>query len=525
VKLIQEANMTAADWFVKGLMERGVTWMATLCGHGLDPLFHAARCAGMRLVDTRNEQTASYMADFAGRLSRRVAVCAVSSGVAHANALSGLVSAYFDGSPMLLVSGAGLLRTAGMGHFQDFDQVSLVRSVTRYARVVDRAERAVQILDEAMRATAFPSPGPAHLTFPMDIQTTEVAENALIPPVAVGSWRAVEGDPDAVGHDLAASRRPLIVAGSGSYYAGDGAKLMQLSERYLIPIVVPIWDRGIVDWHARTFLGVIGAATGGPRLLEDADCILMAGAVADYRVGFLQPGAVHPSAKVHFLNHGWDRLGSVYERYGGLQHDAWLFELRRRREEFRAAVRRTGMAQARRGTHAIHVVDAVRRALTQETILLIDGGSIGQWVHQLLCDFYPGYWLTCGRSGVVGWGIGGAMAARLIYPNRPVLLVSGDGSFTFNVAELECAVRQKLPFVALVADDRGWGITRAGHIKQFGEPIGSDLGPVDVAKLAEALGADGVRVHDAEAIAPTLEKALKSNRVTVIHVPIVGGNP
>src|SRR5262249_5195307 len=144
-------------------------------------------------------------------------------------------------------------------------------------------------------------------------------------------------------------------------------------------------------------------------------------------------------------------------------------------------------------------------------------GSIGQWAHHLLChDRYPGDWLTCGRSGVVGWGVGGAMAARLAFPGRPVILLSGDGAFTFNVSDLEPAVRQGLGFVAIVADDEGWGITRAGHVRQFGNPIASSLGPIAFDRLAESMGARGVRVHTPEQVGAELQKALAANTVTVI---------
>jgi acetolactate synthase-1/2/3 large subunit len=188
-------------------------------------------------------------------------------------------------------------------------------------------------------------------------------------------------------------------------------------------------------------------------------------------------------------------------------------------------VRKTGEEQAAQGTHAVHIIDALRARMTDETVLLSDGGTIGQWAHQLLADRYPGHWLTCGRSGVVGWGLGGAMGARLAFPDRPVVLLSGDGAFTFTVAEIECAVRQKLPFVAIVADDQGWGITRTGHIKQFGEAIASSLGPIAFDKLAESLGARGVVAATPEAIASELDRALAEPQVTVIHVPVVGGYP
>jgi acetolactate synthase-1/2/3 large subunit len=106
-----------------------------------------------------------------------------------------------------------------------------------------------------------------------------------------------------------------------------------------------------------------------------------------------------------------------------------------------------------------------------------------------------------------------------------VLLLSGDGAFTFTVAELECAVRQRLPFVAVVADDQSWGITETGHKKQFGEAISSHLGPIDFVALARSLGAHALRVTKPDAIAREIRKAFLRDTVTVIHVPVIGGNP
>ncbi|MCS7314559.1 MAG: thiamine pyrophosphate-binding protein [Bryobacterales bacterium] len=516
--------MTAVEWFLEALKQRGVRWVATLCGHGLDPLYNAARRVGLRLIDTRNEQTAAYMAVSAGRLTRQPAVAAVSSGVAHAIALAGVADAFMDGAPMLLVSGAAAVRTRGMGHFQDLDQVTLAAPVSRYARYVDCAERVLEILDEAWRA-ALEGPGPAHVTFPMDVQSAEVEPDQLVRPPWRPPRRARLGDPGEVARLLADAERPLVVAGSGVYYAGEAEPLTEFCERFAIPFVIPIWDRGCAERRLRSFMGVIGALTGGPRLLADADCVVMAGAVPDYRVGYLQPGSVAPDLRVGFLSEGWREVGPLYERSGGRAHEAWREEAARRRDRFRRSVWECGERQSGGRTHAVHILRALAEVLTDQTVLLIDGGSIGQWAHHLLCDRYPGHWLTCGRSGVVGWGIAGAMAARVTFPDRPVVLLAGDGAFTFAVAELECAVRQGLPFVAIVADDQGWGITRAGHLEKFGEPIASALGPVDFAKLAEALGARGLRLEAPGAIASALRSALEAAAVTVLHVPIAGGNP
>ncbi len=518
--------MTAVEWFVKGLRERGVEWIATLCGHGLDPLFYAAKSAGLRLIDTRNEQAAAYLAEAYGRLTRAPGVVAVSSGVAHANAMSGVLNAHFDQGPLLLISGAGAHRTAGMGHFQDVDQVALAAPVTKYSRVIDRPERTLEILGQAWESARSLPPGPVHLTFPTDIQQAEVSAEQMIRPAtpagsACGAPRAVESAAELV----SAARRPLIVAGSGVYYARESEALLAFCEEFAVPVVVPIWDRGSIDRPTRSFMGVIGAASGGPRLLADADLILMAGAAADYRVGFLQPAALSAGSQVVPIAGGWRQLTEAYRQRGGQAHQSWLTEATQRRDEFRQSLHQKALSQARQGLHALHILDALRPLLAEDTILLIDGGSIGQWVHQLLCDRYPGHWLTCGRSGVVGWGLPGAMAARLAYPDRPVILISGDGAFTFTVAEIESAVRQRLPFVAIVADDQAWGITKSGHIQTYGEAVSSTLGPIEFAKLAEACGARGVRVSNEKQISQALAAALSEPAVTVIHVPIVGGNP
>ena len=511
--------MTAADLLIGDLKEHGITWMATLCGHGLDPLFQAARKAGMRLVDTRNEQTASYIAESAGRLTGRPGVCAVSSGIAQVNALTGVTNAWFDRAPMLLISGAAATTTAGMGHFQDLDQVTLARPITKFSRSIDCAPRVREILAEALRITTADPPGPVHLLFPMDIQNAEVDESLLVPSLEFQRLRA-KADVDEVAKALAGSERPLVIAGSGIFYDGSGPEMLRFCEDHRIPVVTPIWDRGSVDQPSPVFLGVIGAATGGPSYMSEADCIVMAGAEVDYRLGYLRPPAVRSDARLVSFRGSWDDVRAANSP------EAWLASCVRRRDEFRRNVEHRVQVTTGDTMHAVHVIRAIQDVLVDDPVLAIDGGNIGQWAHQLLCaDRYPSHWLTCGRSGVVGWGIGGAIAARLAYPQRPVILLSGDGAFTFNIADLESAARQNLPFVSIVADDQGWGITRSGHERQFGAPIASSLGPIAFDRLADSLGCRGVRAETPAELTGALRQAMTLPEVTVIHAPISAGGP
>lgn len=496
--------MTGAEWLAASLRTRGVDWIAALCGHGLDPLFDALKRAGVRIVDVRNEQTAGYMAEAHGRLTRRPGVCASSSGVAAVNALTGVCNAWFDGAPMLLLSGAANSDVLGRGCFQDMDAAELARPLTRYSKLVthDLAE----CFDQAWAAACGPRPGPAHLMLPMDVQRADCTAPVNAP---VGQPQPEEPDGAEVAAALAAAERPLIIAGSGAFYAGEADALMRFAERHSIPVMTPIWDRGVCDRASDAFLGVTGAFSGGPDLLSRADCVLLAGVESDYRIGYLGGGV------------RWRPVESAR------RWTAWLAEARALRDRHTAEVERVVASQAVDGrTHARDIMRAVAETLPEDATLIIDGGSVGQWAHQLLCSRrYPSYWLTCGRSGVVGYGLAAAMAAKLTDPRRPVVLLSGDGAFTFTVAEIECAVRQKLHFTAIVADDRKWGITHTGHMKQFGAGIATELGAIQFDMLARAMGAEGLRIERPELLAPALRQAIAAPAVTVLHAPISGGNP
>ena len=540
--------MTGAQLLVSTLQKWGVSFIATLCGHSLNPIDDACREAGLRLVDVRNEQAASYLADACGRLSRRVGVCAVSSGVAHVNAMAGLVNAHFDGAPMLLITGSGPTSTAGMGHFQDLDQVALAAPVCKYARVIDRAERIPQFVHEACTATLSGRPGPAHLTFPEDIQRSEVKPAQLIRVATTSASGELpsQGDPRVISEIaslLAEAKKPLLVAGSGVYYAEGEAALAELVHSQSLPVMIPIWDRGSVAKPIGEFLGFLGAASGGPRLLAEADLVVMIGAACDYRVGYLQPPEVAKEARIvriegdpaqfqkgtgaHLSILGDPRSVLIQLNKacrGRPTHETWLQEAQKRREAFRQRCLQA-RERAGPGLHALDILRAVRSVLTKNTVIVTDGGNIGQWAHQVLFDHYPGHWLSCGASGVVGYGLPAAMAARLLYPDRPIILISGDGALTFSIAELETASRQRLGFVVLVADDEAWGVTLTGHQREFGRGITSELGPIRFDQVAEGLGAQGLRVSDAGEIEPAIRQGLKADRPTLIHVAVVRSSP
>ena len=542
--------MTGADLLIRELMDRGVANIFTLCGNGLDPILNSAQNSGLRVIDTRNEQAAGYMADAVGRLTRRVGVVAASAGVAHINALTGVCNSFFDGSPMLLITGATDSATMGRGHFQDMDTVRISRPLCKFAQRVDRQGRIALAVQESLSAALSGRPGPVHLTIPMDVLNAEVVDLPVARPKsrpAVYDCRAA-ADPLAIKEAvklIEKSRQPMIIAGSGAFYADGSKPLARLAGILHAPVAVPIWDRGAIEKPIREFVGIIGAASGEPNILPDADLVLLVGARVDYRVGYLEPPAISAGAPVirmeidpHEMAQsiqpdvpllcdartGLNQLAEGLAAEGYKGNAAWLREARRRYREFhRPWVE--APAPAAPPITGRHIIDAVRSVATEDTFLLVDGGNIGQWFHMAMCDRYPMRWMTCGASGVVGWGIPSAMAVRSVYPDKPILLLSGDGSATFTIAELEAATRQKLPFVCLVADDSAWGIVISMSRRRRSVPVGAKLSAIRFDQVAEGFGARGVRIEDPQKLAGAIQEGFKTDRPTLIHVPIAHGGP
>jgi len=203
--------------------------------------------------------------------------------------------------------------------------------------------------------------------------------------------------------------------------------------------------------------------------------------------------------------------------------EAWLRQAKEKRARFLQGIL---SRQPSDKMHALDIMEALKEVQTEEMVVVVDGGNIGQWFHQTFAtESYPGHYLTCGASGVVGFGLGGAMAARVGFPLRSVVLLSGDGSATFNLAELECAVRQDVPFVMIIADDERWGVTASGHLQRYGRTMSSELGPVDFSRVARGFGAVGIRATNALELKASLRRGLAAKTPVVIHVPISGGLP
>jgi acetolactate synthase-1/2/3 large subunit len=531
--------MTGAEWMVRTLRERGVEVVFLLCGNGLKPFLDACVEAGLSIVDTRNEQSAAYMADAWGRMTGRLGIVATSAGPGFTNALTGIANAHWDGGPMLLISGCSAAATRGQGHFQELDQVGMAAPVCKYARFVARAETLVHETDAAIGAAVNGRPGPVHLTVPLDVWTQPVEAPTARPRAAVVEPR-VAGDAKLLGPAaewLAAAERPFMVVGSGAFYAGAGEALREFARQTDIPLLSQLWDRGCVQEPWPQYVGVTNAElTGAYPLLAEADLVLTLGARWDHRLG-MSGGPVPATARVIRVDadageipkgrpadlgivadprSALEQLAAAWQGRGARPHSAWLAKVRAAREALLAKWKPRGRGDEFPVT-SLRLCRELQPFLQRDVTFCLDGGNIGRWAHLLLWDRHPSHWFTCGASGVVGWGVPGAVALKLARPDHPLLLLSGDGSAGFTLADIETALRFGTPYVAVVAHDGAWGIEADSRSEE--RRGGTTLGEIRFDRVAQALGARGVYIEHPAQIGPAIEEGLAADTVTFIHVP------
>ncbi|HGE71824.1 TPA: thiamine pyrophosphate-binding protein, partial [Candidatus Poribacteria bacterium] len=304
-----------------------------------------------------------------------------------------------------------------------------------------------------------------------------------------------------------------------------------------IPIVSHIWDRCCIEKVIPQYMGVTNAELNyAMQKFSEADTILMMGARVDYRVSCgLPPGFpkdakvirvdIEPSEITRALIPDIGIVGNSKSVLAGMVEEAK--SLKWDNANWLSDVQKTRDSLIRKWDNLCHedvcpvpslrIIREIKKSLDRDVTFLLDGGNIGRWAHMILFDRHPSHWFTCGASGVVGWGLPGAIAIKLAKPDKPLLLLSGDGAAGFTVSEIETALRFGTPYVAVIAHDSAWGIVADGQ--GDGCHVASELGEIRFDRVAQALGAEGIFIDDPRQLRPSIDWALSSDKVVIIHVP------
>ena len=500
----------------------GVDHLFTLSGGHIFPIFDGCQQDGIRIVDVRHEQNAVFAAEAWARLTRGLGVAAVTAGPGVTNAMSPIAQAMFNAAPVLVLGGRAPAFRWGHGSLQELDHVPFVDPLAPARTVTDTASVAADVVAAAKDALSSPR-GPRFLDFPLDV----LFNNADI-EVPDATLASRDRSPDATGtitELIEASERPVIVAGSNVWLDRAEQALLDLVESAEIPVFMNGQGRGCLPAdHRLSFSRARSAA------FKEADLVIVAGTPLDFRLGFGQFGA----AKVVHLNDpvaqhvslaasddapldvALRAIAENIETPPGTK--AWVESLRRTEGEKRDSVQ-AELRSTQAPIHPMRIYGDLVPLLDRNAVVVCDGGDFVSYAGREVPSYEGGCWLDPGPFGCLGVGPGYAMAARLAYPDRQVVILYGDGAVGFSAGELESFVRHKLPVVAVVGNNGIWGLEKHPMRALYGYDVAADLQPgLRYDQMMEAFGGRGELVTDPDELTPALKRAFDSGEPTLVNV-------
>ena len=541
------ATMTGGQLVAQTLVDHGVEKIFTLSGGHITPIYQYLENTPIRLVDTRHEQAALFMAEAWGKMTRRAGVAMVTAGPGFTNALTGVASAFQSNTPLVLICGAVGTETREKLDLQDMTQEPVIRTMVKKTLVCFKTERVPEFVEMAFRYAESGRPGPVYLEIPVDVLNAKVDESAVhraatevvSRPVDIeGAGRLLEM--------LGQAQKPVIIGGTGIWQAEAGETLTRFIEAAGLPLFTSLSGRGVVpDDHPLCFEGALAIRPGGAfaAYLETDLVILLGTRVCLY---YMFGQVFNPAARLVQVDICPEEIGRNRRVDLPIVGDVGAFvdELNRRLEASGdAAALRTrfapwietlkkahsdGKAMAEKDwtsdavpIHPLRLAREVNRFMDREDdVLVADGGDTTTWMGMTRTCNRPGRYLDYGIFGSLAVGMPYAIAAQLRYPQSRVALISGDGSVGFNFMEFENAIRKKLPIVVVISNDQGWGMIRHSQEIRIGHAIadGTWIGRVDYHKLVEALGGFGALVESPDQIRPALEAAFASGKTACINV-------
>jgi acetolactate synthase I/II/III large subunit len=505
----------------------GVDHIFTLTGGHIFPIFDGAREDGIRLVDTRHEQSAAFAAEGWARLTRSLGVAAITAGPGVTNAMSALAQAKFNGAPVLALGGRAPSFRWGQGSLQEIDHVPFVDAIAP-ARTVQETSAVVKEVLAAGRDALTPPRGPRFLDFPLDvlfnnadIEVPEDVEPDSGPP------------PDSLTIEkvaalLAQAERPVIVAGSAVWLESAEGELRTVAEKMRVPVFMNGQGRGCLPAdHELAFARSRSAA------FKQADVVIVAGTPLDFRLGFGQSFAggaklVHidssgPAEHVELAGALGSSTRDVFAALGeavdrGADTSPWLGQLREV-EDAKKDKAGAELSSAATPIHPMRIYGELVPLLDRDAIVIGDGGDFVSYAGREIRSYEPGCWLDPGPFGCLGVGPGYAIAARLAHPDRQVVVLFGDGAIGFSGMELETLARLQLPVVCIVGNNGIWGLEKHPMRALYGYDIAADLRPgIRYDRMMEAFGGRGELVAEPDELAPALKRAFDSGEPTLVNV-------
>ncbi|HEU5469438.1 MAG TPA: acetolactate synthase [Actinophytocola sp.] len=510
----------------------GIGTMFTLSGGHVFPLYDGAVQSDppMRLVDVRHEQSAVFAAEGMAKLTRVPGLAVLTAGPGITNGISAVTTAHFNGSPLLVLGGRAAQARWGAGALQELDHPPLLAPVTKRAATIGAVAEIPAAVDEGLRLAATPHRGPVFLDVPIDVLFSHGEADA---PAAAGVAPAVP-DPEAVeevARALATARKPVLVLSSDVWAGGAEDAARRAAETMGLPTITNGMGRGVLP--AGHPLLVTRARS---RAFGAADLVVVVGAPLDFRLGY---GQFSGGAKVCQLTDSagqlaghvelagsacgdltlvLDGLVEAWQRAGGARYADWVAELRGLADAAVAADAEVLDSDAD-PIHPARVYRELGRQLSEDTVVIGDGGDFVSYAGRFVEPRRPGCWLDPGPYGCLGTGLGYAIAARIARPSAPVVLLLGDGAAGFSLMDVDTLVRHGLPVVMIVGNNGIWALEKHPMRFLYGYDVVAELAPrTRYDEVVRALGGAGELVTAPDDIGPAIKRGLDSGVPYLVNV-------
>ncbi|WP_018984203.1 acetolactate synthase large subunit [Salinimonas chungwhensis] len=527
--------MKASDLFVKALEAEGVEYIFGIPGEENLDLLESLRTSSIKLVLTRHEQGAGFMAATYGRLTGKVGVCLSTLGPGATNLVTPAAYAQLGAMPMLMITGQKPIKTSKQGRFQVIDIVDMMRPITKYTTQIVSGERIPSVVREAFRVAHEERPGAAHIELPEDI----AAENTTMPLIKPTLSRRPIAEYKAINRAvemIEQSTSPLLLIGAGANRKLTAKMLRQFVDKTGIPFVTTQLGKGVLNESDPLFAGNTALSDGDfvHRAIDRADLIINVGhdvvekppffmhADEDQKVIHVNfdSAAVDP---VYFpqLEVVGDIANSIWQiKEDLIPQDTWKLDFYKDVHDAYVKHRKVAEDDNRFPVLPERFVRDVRKVMPENGIVTLDNGIYKIWFARNYPAYAPNTLLLDNALASMGAGLPSAIGAKLVHPDVPVVSVCGDGGFMMNSQELETAVRLNLDLVVIVLRDDAYGMIKwkQSHM-EFGN-FGLDYGNPDLVEYAKSYGAQGWRIEQTSEVATTLQHCLDTPGVHLIDCPV-----
>ncbi|WP_297216951.1 thiamine pyrophosphate-binding protein [Thermoplasma sp.] len=548
------SRITGGEILKRILEKENVRYVFGVPGDQLYPFLNAIYDSDIKFITFHDEAAAAHAADAWARTTGEIGVVTATVGPGVANLVGGIYPASSENIPMLVITAQNQTFRSYPDHgsMQALDQYSLLHAVTKWNAVINSWNRITEITERAIRMAFYGSPGPVHIDIPSDIlhQTGEENDVKIKNPNEYRATGRIRPDDETVKmicEEIRRAKRPLIHAGGGVLRSGASEELLELAELMNIPVTTSISGRGSIPEDHR--LALIPQSYGAINAQSEADLVIVLGSKLGDLDFFGRPPIWGDLDKQRFIQIdisgeqiGMNRpvtigavgdikatLRSIIER---LKAESAMPEEREYIAIYKDLEKQwTGqfeeyMTSDAVPMHPLRVIAEVRSFYPRDSIAVIDGGNTTVWSHYANRVFLPNTFLSssAGDSGYIGTGIAYAIAAKLARPRNKVYCITGDGSFGYNVSELETARRLGIHFTCVVLNDDSWGMIKSGQTLYYDKRyVGVDFGSMDYAEIAKGMGCFGETVRTPSELKEGLRRAEKSNLPAVLDVKIEKG--